>query len=212
MRKKFPSFIQLDKQDCGPTCLKIICAYYGKNFSHNFLRNKANKIKAGTTLLDLSYTAESIGFKTLSAQLSYQQLAEKAPLPFIAHVDQHHFIVVYKITKQKVYVSDPAIGKINYSIDEFKKKWLSTKRHELSVGTVLFLEPTKEFVNSDFNKSETDKSKLTFFLNYLYVYKKYIAQLIIGLFLGSLFQLILPLFTQAIVDVGIRSKDISFRG
>ncbi|MDR2572378.1 MAG: hypothetical protein LBD23_19065, partial [Oscillospiraceae bacterium] len=30
---KFPIFRQLDAMDCGPTSLRMIAKYYGKNFS-----------------------------------------------------------------------------------------------------------------------------------------------------------------------------------
>ena len=45
---------------------------------------------------------------------------------------------------------------------------------------------------------------------YLLPYKSFIVQLSIGLFAGSLLQLIFPFLTQSIVDVGIQNQNINF--
>lgn len=47
-------------------------------------------------------------------------------------------------------------------------------------------------------------------MKYLIPYKSQIAQLIIGMLLGSLFQLIFPFLTQAMVDQGIGNANLSF--
>ena len=33
MLKHFPHFLQLDAMDCGPTCLRMIAKYYGRNYT-----------------------------------------------------------------------------------------------------------------------------------------------------------------------------------
>lgn len=47
-------------------------------------------------------------------------------------------------------------------------------------------------------------------MHYISVYKKLFAQIILGLLLGCLLQLIMPFLTQAIVDIGIKYDDIGF--
>ena len=64
MLKKFPIYIQLDSMDCGPTCLRIIAKYYGKNFSLQSLRDKCHINREGVSLLGISDAAEKIGFRT----------------------------------------------------------------------------------------------------------------------------------------------------
>lgn len=51
--------------DCGPTCLAMICRYYGKNFNIQSLRDKSEIGKEGVNLLGSSNAAESIGFYNL---------------------------------------------------------------------------------------------------------------------------------------------------
>ena len=95
---KFPSFKQLDSMDCGATCLRIVAKYYKKNYTLNFLREKAFTTREGVSLLSISNAAESIGFRTRGVKLSYDSLKQSSQLPCIVHWSQNHFVVVYKIS------------------------------------------------------------------------------------------------------------------
>ena len=128
---KFPFYPQLDTIDCGPTSLRIIAAYHGKQYSLQNLRAKCHISREGVSLLGISDAAEEIGFRTVSLKPTWAQLRTVVPLPCIVHWYQRHFIVVYKIKKQKgkwwVYVSDPARGLLKYSEGDFLKGFLSTQ-------------------------------------------------------------------------------------
>jgi ATP-binding cassette subfamily B protein len=75
-------------------------------------------------------------------------------------------------------------------------------------GVLLLLKPTPRFYEIDDETS--DKTSLLFLFTYLRPYKKFIFQLFLGMFLGSLLQLFFPFLTQAIVDVGIAQQDLGF--
>lgn len=79
-------------------------------------------------MLDISYAADKIGLRTLSVEAAMSDLRDHVVLPVIIHCDNHHFIVVYKVTKQKVYVSDPAKGLISYTYEDFQAKWYKEDR------------------------------------------------------------------------------------
>ncbi len=212
---KFKSEIQLDSMDCGITCLKMVSQFYKKVFDLDYLRNICFASKKGVTLLSVSEAAEQIGFKTIGGRLTFDKLEKEALLPCIVHWNQEHFVVVYKI-KQKnlfrkqtiVYISDPAVGLINFTEEEFKQHWISTKSRGEDKGIALLLEPTQEFYNQEGDK--INRSSMKFLFTYFMRYKRFFGQLIIGLLLGSLFQLIFPFLTQAIVDIGIANKNIGF--
>ena len=125
----FPHYTQLDTMDCGPTSLRIVAAFYGRQYSLQNLREKCHITREGVSLLGISDAAESIGFRTAGVKLTWLQLRKTAPLPCIVHWYQRHFIVVYKIRKERgrwwVYVSDPAQGLLKYSEADFLKGWLS---------------------------------------------------------------------------------------
>jgi ATP-binding cassette subfamily B protein len=101
----FPHYSQLDQMDCGPTCLRMIAKHYGKSYSLQSLRDKAQIGKEGVSLLGISEAAESIGFRTLGAKISFSKLVEEAPLPCIVHWQQNHFVVVHHIKRSNTWMS-----------------------------------------------------------------------------------------------------------
>ena len=204
----FPIYLQADSMDCGATCLRMIAKYYGKSYTSQTLRKRSYITREGVSLLGISDAAESIGFRTMSVKVDFKKITKENITPFIAHWRQKHFVVVYKITKHKVYVADPAKGKITYTKQEFLKNWISTKENGEDQGIALILQPTPDFYEQADEKA--DKTKFRFLFQYLRPHKKLIVQLILGLVLGSLLQLIFPFLTQSIVDFGIANNNLNF--
>lgn len=196
--------------DCGSTCLRIICKHYGRNFSAAHLRDLCHTSQEGVSLLAISDAAERLGFRTAGVRLTWEQLCNEAPLPCIVHWRQTHFVVVYKIKKGVVYVSDPASGLLEYPEADFKKCWLSSRDDEgIKSGIALLLEATPEFFREEDDKEER-KLSFRYLLNYLRPYKSYIVQLLLAMLVGSLLSLIMPFISQNIVDVGIGTSNLSF--
>ncbi len=204
----FPFYQQLDAMDCGPTCLRMIAKYYGRHYTLQTLRERSYLARDGVSMLGIADAAESIGFKSLGASLTWEKLKAEAPLPLIAHWKQNHFVVVYKIRKDKVYVADPQIGHVTYTREEFLKGWLSTKKEGEDKGTVLLLQPTPTFYHAD--SEERREKGLGFLKKYLFPHKRLGVQLLIGLIIGSVIQLLLPFLFQGIVDFGIGNSDPGF--
>lgn len=211
---KFPFYKQAESKDCGPTCIKIIAKHYGKVLNTQKLRSLSETTREGSSLLGLSEAVESIGFRSLGVKLSLNQLLE-VPLPCIVHWNKVHYVVVYKVksTKKngmKIYVSDPAHGLITYTKEEFIKAWIGNNADQTTEeGVALLVEPTPKFYNDNIDE-ENEEFGFKFISKYVFKYKKFIFQLILGLTAGSLLQLITPFLTQSIVDVGIENEDINF--
>lgn len=209
MAHQFPFYRQLESADCGSSCLRIVSKFYGKKHPANYLRDLCHTTQQGVSLLSISDAAEAIGFRTSGLMLTWKQLRDEAKIPCIAHWNQHHFIVVYKVSKKHVWVSDPAVGLIKYSTEKFQKYWLSaTDRDGQQRGTVLLLEPTPEFYEID--EKETKNLGFMYLLRYMKSYKRYIFQIILGLLTGGFLSLILPFISQAIVDEGIGTGNLNF--
>jgi ATP-binding cassette, subfamily B, bacterial len=204
--KRFPNYIQLDQMDCGPTCLRIICKYYGKNMSPELLRTISAQNRVGTSLLGLSEAAERLGFRTMGLKINIDELIDEAPLPLIAHWNNRHFVVVYKTAKDKIWVSDPAHGLITYNRKDFLKSWSSNNED----GIVLIPEPMPEFYDTEEDAKEKERSTFKQLVPYISKHQKAIVQLLIGLFVGSVLQLSLPFLTQSIVDIGLAQRNINF--
>ncbi len=206
--KTFPFYRQLDQMDCGPTCLRMVAKYHGKAYSVDYLRRKANITREGVSMGGIAEAAESIGYHTLAVSLDLKTLEDEVPLPCIAHWRQRHFVVVYEIKKNTVYVADPAHGLVKYSKQDFLSGWIGKNADESSEGYLLLLEPTPKFYDTE----QEDKKEYGFKFLFWYFrpYKKYIVQLLLGLFVGSLLQLIFPFLTQAVVDYGINYQNLNF--
>lgn len=212
MPKKFPFYKQPDAKDCGPTCLKIITKYHGKTLNIQQLRNLSETTREGSNLLNLSEAAEQIGFRTLGVKLSLEKLKE-APLPCVLHWNANHYVVIYKIKKDKIFISDPAFGLLEYDKDAFLKSWIGNNADETTEeGIALLLEPTPKFNSQEEGIGNEGEKAFGFGLlfRYIFPYKSFIVQLIIGLLAGSLLQLIFPFLTQSVVDVGIQNQNIHF--
>ncbi|MCT4603587.1 MAG: peptidase domain-containing ABC transporter [Marinifilum sp.] len=213
---KYTFFKQLDAMDCGPTCVQMVAKYYGRYYSLEQLREKSYVTREGVSMLGISDCAESIGFRTLAGRFTFDKLIEQAPLPCIVHWRQEHFVVVYAIKKKsflkrtdiQIIVADPGKGIIKYDKDEFVENWISTKTRGEDKGVALLLEPTSKFYKQESEKKDTKSFSLLF--SYFGRYKKYFTQLLLGLLLGSILQLIFPFLTQAIVDVGISDQNLGF--
>jgi ATP-binding cassette subfamily B protein len=203
------SFVeQYDAMDCGPACLKMVAAFYKKNFSLELLRKKCYITKEGISFLGLSEAADSLGFKTIGVKIPFEMFTENVPLPCIVHWRQKHFVVVYKIKNDKIWVADPAIGLIKYSKEEFIRNWSSTITDGKPTGLVLIIEPSPALFEIEDEQEKTHGFR--FLLKYFRLYRKYLGQLILGLLLGSCIQLIIPFLTQSVIDIGLNNNDIGF--
>lgn len=211
----FPLYTQHDAMDCGPTCLRMVAAFYGRHYSLERLREMCFFSREGVSMLGISEAAEKIGLHSIGVQIPLEKIINDISLPCIVHWNQNHFVVLYGISKKrKGYlfdVADPAGSKITYTEEEFKHCWLSGKKEENETGVVLCLEPTPIFYEMDEDQGEKKQRRsLTFLFSYLRPYKKLILQLFIGLATGSLLQLILPFLTQSIVDFGISNQNLGY--
>lgn len=207
--KHFPHYIQHDAMDCGPTCLRMVAAYYGKRYSLEGLREKSFITREGVSMLGISEAAEKIGFRSICVQVGYEKLQE-APLPCIIHWNQQHFVVVYKLNDKHVWVADPGAGKLKYTKEEFCNCWLSSRKNEEDTGVALLLEPTPEFYTIEDEGDEVNRKGFSFLYSYLRPYRGLVGQLLLGLLLGSMIQLMLPFLTQSVVDFGINNQNLGF--
>ena len=204
-----PYYPQHDAMDCGPTCLRMVAAFYGKRYSLEGLREKSFITREGVSMLGISEAAEKIGFRSICVQVGYEKLQE-APLPCIIHWNQQHFVVVYKLNDKHVWVADPGAGKLKYTKEEFCNCWLSSRKNEEDTGVALLLEPTPEFYTIEDEGDEVNRKGFSFLYSYLRPYRGLVGQLLLGLLLGSMIQLMLPFLTQSIVDFGINNQNLGF--
>ena len=212
--RRFPFVKQHDAMQCGVACLEMVCRNYGRQFPISMLSQICHVTSEGVSMLGISEAANEIGFHSVCVRTTVDNLS-LAPLPCILHWNQNHFVVLYKVRKGKrFYIADPGKGLIKYSLDDFKNHWVSTRSGGEDKGIAMLLEPTPLFYTlkaDEIEEGENDNPRsFRFLFGYVRKYKRYFGQVVLGLTVGSLLQLVLPFLTQSIVDVGIRNQDIGF--
>ena len=213
--RRIPSVLQHDAMDCGVACISMICEWYGIYAPIPDLKKSCVPTKEGVSLKRISTTLEELGFNVVGGRATIKLLVEKAVLPVILHWSQNHFVVLFKITnkhgKYVFHVSDPAVGVITYTQEEFEKKWISTRTHDEDKGIALFIYNNQNVWGKQSFQKSTKKYRpaLVQLMPYFGRYKYFFLLLVFGYIMISLLQLILPYLTQSIVDVGIANKDLS---
>lgn len=210
-RKKIRIVFQHDSMQCGIACLQMICNYYGRKYSTSFLDKLCTVTTEGVSLLGLSDAAGKLGMHTMCAKIN-MELLHRVPLPCIIYWNQNHFVVLYKIKRNRFYIADPGKGLVCCKLNEFENSWISTCADGNKKGIVMLLEPTPLFYS--YNKKSEDYEKnirsFRFLFGYLVKYRGYLGQVLLGLVLSGVLQLALPFLTQSVVDVGIHVRNIGF--
>lgn len=192
--------------DCGATCLRMVLKHYGQTVSIQRIRKLCQTNKHGVNLLGISEAAETLQLRTSGVKLKLEQL-EEIELPSILHWNQSHFVVLYRISRGKYYIADPATSLVTMDQKEFSKNWFAHK--ELHQGLSLILSPMPDFY--DLDKEEKEKSlEWGKIISYFAKYRGLFIQLFFGMLLGTVLQLLTPFLTQSVVDIGINSKNLNF--
>lgn len=210
--KRFHIYKQHDSMKCGATCLKMICKYWGQYFSDDFISEICKESREGVSIFTISNSALRLGMEAECGLAEIEELLEIC-LPCILHWNQNHFVVLYKIKKgRKFYIADPGKGCVTYTLDDFKRHWISTKNDGKETGVALFIKPTPKFYSLNMGNDDNAKDRRSFryLAGYVRKYRRQFALIVLGMIVGSGLQLVLPFLTQSIVDVGIRNKDIGF--
>lgn len=202
--KKFKLYWQLESTDCGPACLQMICAFYGRDVPQQYIKDKLSISRIGLTIRDVKTRASELGFSGVIAKATVTQI-NKITFPVILHWNGNHFVVLYKIVRHvdgaySYYIADPSSGKIKFTGEEFERNWCMAGDDS---GIVLMLKPTDRFYGADFPRQKNDwhlaKSLL---LKYLPSKKKVLfAVLLMGISMACSWMV--PFIYQSIIDKGV---------
>lgn len=209
--KRFKFFNQLESVDCGPACLAMVAWHYDKPYSVKQIKTVCSITRMGVSVQDIINGAKKIGFDSVGVKLRLNQL-EEVDLPIILFWKQDHFVVLYKIKKQKngiltYYLADPGYGKIKIESETIIHEWMGTN----SQGVAIFIQPndtTSSILSSP--KSSLLHSK---YLNQLFEFVskqkfKYLFTFLL-LIVGLVANWALPIVFQKTIDKGIIGKSLN---
>jgi len=134
--KNFPYYKQINKKDCGPTCLKMISEFYGRSFSRKQMLSAINIAQEGVSMYDICNAAERIGLEAIGMKIKTEDLHD-LDLPVILHWNTNHFVVLFKIEGDQYHIADPAVGVLIYTTSDLKPHWLGLDYSNTSGGAIL---------------------------------------------------------------------------
>lgn len=194
--------------DCGPACIRMVASFYGKDYPLSYLRSLSHLTREGVSAAGIRDALKAIGMSSATFSMNIEQLRDKCPLPAILHWEQNHFVVLYRISRNKLTgewryrVANPAYGKYSFDEKRFGQFWLNGDK-----GIVIATEPGKDFY---ILKPVKEKhSFVRFARKYVWPFRREMSQSFIGMFLGLLLSLITPVLTQTLVDNGIGMRDMN---
>ena len=168
----FPFIKQHDAMECGVACLAMVYNFFRIEYSIEYLSRICFATTEGVSLLGINETALQLGLRTISGRISINKLWE-AHYSCILHWNQNHFVVLYKIKKNRFYIADPAKGLVKYNLEEFKKHWVSTQSDGEEKGIAMFLEPTPAFYEKKMDEEPKEERSFKFLFGYIKQYRKY---------------------------------------
>ena len=209
----FPFIQQPDSMECGATCLRMIAKYYGKEYSAETMQRLCLVTREGVSMLSISDAAEYLGFRTVCGRITLEKVVEQRPFPCILHWNQEHFVILYDVKTRRdgehiFCIADPGKNLLQLDEDTVRNAWISTRTRGEEKGILMALQPTPAFYEKSDEKRRMERP-FRFLWGYMKPYKRYFVQLLLGLALGSVLQLIFPFLTQAIVDKGIEGKNLN---
>jgi ATP-binding cassette subfamily B protein len=190
--RRFPHLWQIDEMDCGATSLAIICRYFGRAVSQSRIRQLVHTGLDGASLRAICEGGNELGLSARAVKSSPSNLPQM-PLPAIVHWDGNHWVVLYDVDKTHVRISDPGLGKRRIPIAEFLDKW---------TGYAALFEHTVEF-----DKNPESKLGIAWLLPFFRPYRGLIANSTALALIVSALQMVIPVFTQVIVDRVLVEQD-----
>ena len=142
--RKFPCYIQEEKNDCGPACIKSILRYYNGNYDYQKLKEKLCLSSHGTSAYHMITFLNEHGFYAEGKRYDWKHWIEgKFLLPSIVLLKnealENHYVVIYRISskKEKVWIGDPKEGIRILSWKQFQSQFTGIMIHVVPTGMIV---------------------------------------------------------------------------
>jgi HlyB family type I secretion system ABC transporter len=192
--RRFPMTYQIDEMDDGAACLAMVCRYFGKNVSLARIRQLVHTSLDGTSLKALCIAGTELGLATHSIKTTPKNL-DKMPLPAIVYWHGNHWVVLFHLNEKTAWVADPALGHRQIQREEFEERW---------TGYAALFDYTKEF-----EKTPEDKADIKWLAPFFKPFSGFLTKALALAVIVSALEMVLPVFTQVIVDRVLVQADIA---
>ena len=191
--RRLPFVRQIDEMDCGAASLAMVCRHFGRAVSLSRIRQLVHVALDGTSLSALCRAAIELGLAARSVKTSPQRLADM-PLPAIVHWEGNHWVVLYDVGPSHVRLVDPALGPRRFTRADFETKWS---------GYAALFDYTEAFESAPIGQSS-----LAWFWPFVRPFRGTLAKAVGLAVIVSASQMLLPVFTQVIVDKVVVEQDV----
>lgn len=189
--KQHPVILQHDASDCAAAVMSSICRFYGEDYTLMKMREVLGTDIYGTTVSGLVTGATKLGFDVKAIKMKVEDVTQDYTLPAILHVrtvsGATHFIVVYQIKKDNLYVMDPAFGYEKRTRADIEK---------IFTGVAILMIPKSKFEIAHQNKT----SMWHLFKQIMMPQKKLLATVILMSAVLTILGIVSSLFSKAIFD------------
>lgn len=192
MRFKFIS--QINKFDCGASCLSMLLNYYGSSISIASCRKLSGTNKNGTTVYGMVSALESQNMlvKTVISESKEKMFSTKITMPAILNVVNHtnaaHYVILYNIKNDKAWIADPDKGIVVYTLDELRR---------ICTGIAILAKPKNDFIR----QNEKESSSAREFIKLLVNDKKSLFLILVLSVILSLASISFVYFIQIILNI-----------
>lgn len=131
-----PVVMQLEALECGAASLAMILAYFGLWVPLEQLRKDCGVSRDGSNLKSMYRAAKSYGLQPRAFRCDAEMLKTECTYPAVIFWEFNHFVVLDGFKGDKVYLNDPARGKVTMSFNEFQKSYS---------GVCMMFDPSPEF-------------------------------------------------------------------
>jgi ATP-binding cassette subfamily B protein len=188
---------QVDEMDCGAASLAMVTHHFGRRVSLARIRQLVNTGLDGTSLRSLCSAAEELGLAARSVKASLTNL-DRMPLPAICHWDSDHWLVLYHVTRHAAFVADPAYGFRKLPREEFERRW---------TGYAALFDYTPAF-----EQAPVTAGGLRWLGPIVRPHLDLVVKALGLALVVSVLEMVLPVFTQVIVDRVLVEQDSHFCG
>ncbi len=185
-RRTLLPILQTSATDCGPACLAMVLAYFGKPVGLDEVRNACGIGRDGADARTLLETARRFGLQGRGVRIEEVGDLEFLEPGSILHWQMDHFVVLEKLTGKGARIVDPTAGKRTVSRGELERSF---------TGIALTLRPGEDFETSGPRSRGVGR-----YLRRILEHSGLLSRLLVMSVLLQLLALALPLWTALLVD------------
>lgn len=191
--RRFPVVLQADAAGAGAASLAMICRYYGRKVSIARVRDAVHTAIDGTSLVGISRGAEALGLLVHTAKVSVSRLGDM-PLPAILQWDSNHWVVVYRVEGEQVWIADPARGCCRLTRSELESKWS---------GYAAFFAPTEVLT-----AVPEENLRIGWLFGFFKPHRRVLLLSVVLAFIAAGGSMLIPVLSKFVVDRVIGAHDV----